>query len=309
MGGDIELGALQKLLDEGWGYHDTQSNRLAFELEAAVAQEDVPPGLLIGFLQLSNHTLGEHLADWPRALALGKRTLAGRAPLAETGRAWGRLYVAATLACDAIEAAKAELSYLKAAGETFGAAFLEMRFLLAAALIGAKRACEGAKIYRAALDLAGHAPPSAFLDRTIATASNNLGWELYEQPERTSEEDALMKLAAETSLTFWLKCGNWINAELGHYLKAVAANAMGEAAVGLKEADRGLAVIAANGERPLDEARLHLARAVSLEALSDPGGSIQAIAAADAAAAKIPTEHLKALFADERGKIVAGLSC
>ena len=117
-----------------------------------------------------------------------------------------------------------------------------------------------------------------------------------------------MKLAAETGLTFWLKCGNWINAELGHHLNAVVANATGDPRAGLAEAERGIAVIAANGERPLDAARLHLARAVSLAALGDADGSAQAIGDADSDAAKIALEHLKPLFVAERAKVVGSLS-
>lgn len=196
---DVGANSLEKLLNDGWGYHDTESDRLARELEAAVGQGGVAPEFLIGFLHLSIHTLGDHLADWPRALALGQRALDGRTPAAETGRAWRWLYVAGVLAGDSLEAVNSELSYLNAAGDEFGAALLDMRFLLAEALIGAKRASESAKVYRDALDLAGRVPQSAFLDRTIAISSNNLGWELYERPQRTAEEDALMTLTADES--------------------------------------------------------------------------------------------------------------
>jgi hypothetical protein len=119
------------------------------------------------------------------------------------------------MAGDAIAAADFELSYLNAAGEEFGAALLDMRFMLAGALVGAKRAGEAGRLYRSALDLVGRVRPSTLLDRTIAVASNNLGWELYEMSSRTEQDDDLMQLCAETSLKFWLKCGNWINAERG----------------------------------------------------------------------------------------------
>jgi hypothetical protein len=269
---DNGSGSWQRLLNDGWDDHDQESERLARELEA-VAQAGIAPAFLAPFLNLSAHTIGEHLGDWPRALALGKRVLDGRMPVLETAKAWGRLYVAAVLAGDSLEAADLELSYLKAAGDDFGAALLDMRFMLAAALIGSKRAPEGARLYRSTLDLVGQIRQSALLDRTIAVASNNLGWELYEMPLRTPDEDALMQLSADTSLTFWLTCGNWINAERGHYLKALVANITGDPGVGLAHADAALAVIAANGERPLDAALLHLARAVSLAALGDTGGS------------------------------------
>jgi hypothetical protein len=85
-----------------------------------------------------------------------------------------------------------------------------------------------------------------------------------------------MRLAAETSLHYWLRCGNWINAELGHYLRAVVANVTGASREALAQADEGLAIIDANGERPFGAARLHLARAVALAALDDAEGARRA---------------------------------
>jgi hypothetical protein len=216
----------------------------------------------------------------------------------------GWLYVAAVLAGEALEAANLELSYLKAAGQDFGAALLDMRFMLAEALVGSKRAGEGAWVYRGALDLIGQIQHSALLDRTIAVASNNLCWELYETPSRTPDEDALMQLSAEMSLKCWLKCGDWLNAQRAHYLKSLVANGVGDPGSGLAHADAALAIIAANGARPLDAARLHLARAVSLAALGDADGRANAIGKADAAAAELAAVDLKAKFAAERAKVV-----
>jgi hypothetical protein len=240
---------------------------------------------------------------------LGKQALSGHTPVSETAKAWGWLYVAAFLAGDSLEAAGLELSHLKASGEDFGAVWLATRFMLAEALVGSKRASEGARIYRSALDLVNQIQPPAILDRAIAVASNNLGWELYETSSRTPDEDALMQISAETSLKFWLKCGDWINAERGRYLNAVVANVTGDPGSGLMHADAALAIIAANGESPLDAALLHLARAVSLAALGDVDGGAQAIGKADAAAAKLAVADLKAQFAAERGKVAAALSC
>ncbi|CCE04583.1 conserved hypothetical protein [Bradyrhizobium sp. STM 3843] len=297
---------LEQLLNDSWNYHDQESARLACELEA-VSPAAVLPRLLAPFIHLSIHTLGTHLGDWPRALILGKRIAAGHAPDLETMKAWGWLYVAAVLSGDLVEAADVELSYLKAAGDDFGAALLELRFMLAEALIGSKRVGEGARLYRRALDVVGQVQPSARLDRTIAVASNNLAWELYEMSPRTADESALMQLSAETSLKFWLKCGNWTNAERGHYLNALVANVTGNPEPGLVHADTALAIIAANGERPLDAALLHLARAVSLAALGDADGAARAIGDAEVTAAKLAATDLKARFAAERAKVVAAV--
>jgi hypothetical protein len=120
---------------------------------------------------------------------------------------------------------------------------------------------------------------------------------------RTADEDSLMQLSAEMSLKFWLRCGSWINEERGLYLKSVVANVTGDPGAGLAHADAALAVIAANVERPLDAALLHLARAASLAALGDTAGSALAIGNADAAAAKFAATGLKAQFAAERAKV------
>src|SRR5262249_27028678 len=163
---------------------EKESDHVARQLEAA-AEKGIAPERLTSFLHLAIHAIGEHLGDWPRALALGKQALSGQMPVSATAKAWGQLYVAAMLAVDSLEAADLELSYLKAAGQDFGAALLDMRFMLAEALVGSKRAGEGARVYRGALDLVDQIQPSARLDRTIAVASNNLGWELYETSPRT----------------------------------------------------------------------------------------------------------------------------
>lgn len=297
-----ETVSLEELLGNGWGYHDSDSDRLAGELEAA-AGAGVAPRQLPAFLHLAVHVIGEHLGDWPRALALGKRVLDGRAATPETAKAWGRAYVAAVLAGDALAAVQFELACLEAAGEEFGAALLRLRFMLVDALVASRRAGEAARLYRGALALADRFGQSASLDRTIAVASTNLGWELCEKPARDEEEDALMQLCAQTSLHFWRKCGDWINEERALYLRASASNAAGKFEAGLADADQALSIIFAHAERPLDAALLHLARARSLAAMADPAGSSLALAAADAAAATLAAPELRAQFAAERAKL------
>jgi len=301
---DSRSGALRKLLDEGWAYHDQESERLARELEAA-AGASVSSDFLVPFLHLSTHTIGEHLGDWARALRLGKRVLDGRTPTFETAKGWGRLQVAAVLAGDPIEAADLELSYLKAAGGDLGAALLDMRFMLIGALVSSKRLAEAAHLYGGTVALIEQIYSPDFLDRTIAAVSNNLGWELYEMTSRSPEMDILMRLCADTSLKFWLKCGNWINEERALYFRAIVSNVVGEPESALADADKALAVIDSQGQRPLDAALLHLARASALAALGDGSGKSRAIADADAAASKLTAPDLQAQFASERAKVLA----
>ena len=297
-------GALQKLLDNGWLYHDKESERLAHELEVA-AESGVGPDILVPFLHLSTHTIGEHLGDWARALRLGKQVLDGRTPTFETAKGWARLQVVAVLADEPIEAADLELSYLEAIGGDLEAAVLDMRFMLIDALISSARLAEAMRLYGSAVSLIEQIDSSNLLDRTVASVSNNLGWELYETTSRSPDMDALMQLCAETSLTFWLKCGNWVNEERALHFRALVSNVTSDPESALADADRALAVIDSRGQRPLDTALLHLTRASALAAIGDENGKSRAIADADAAALKLTAPDLRAQFASERAKIIA----
>jgi hypothetical protein len=303
---DGEPGALQKLVDDGWVYHDKESERLARELEAAV-EAGVGSVFLVPFLHLSTHTIGEHLGDWARALRLGKRVLDGRTPTFETAKGWGRLQVAAVLAGDSIEAADLELSYLKGAGSDLGAAILDMRFMLIDALVSSKRVAEAARLYGGTVALIEQVHSTDFLGRAVAMVSNNLGWELYEMTSRSPDVDILMRLCADTSIKFWLKCGNWINEERALYFRALVSNVVGDPESALADADKALAVIDSQGQRPLDAALLHLARASAMAALGDGSGKSRAIADADAAGSKLTALDLQEQFASERAKVLAAV--
>ena len=187
---------LKALLDKGWDYHDTESERLARELEAAaIARVDAT--LWMPLLHLSNHTIGEHLGNWPRARDLAEHVLKGASPAADTARAWGRLYVARFLADDPVGAAEAELIYLKAAETGFGAALLDMRFMLANAMVGSKRSREAALIYRHALDLAHKVEESPALNRGIALADADAMAEGLSDPGLKSQYTAQRAKAAQ----------------------------------------------------------------------------------------------------------------
>ena len=298
---DSATKSLQNLLDDGWAYHDKESERLARELEAA-AVAGVSSDLLMPFLHLSTHTIGEHLGDWGRALRLGRLVLDGRTPTFDTAKGWARLQVAAVLAGDPIEAAELELSYLRAAGSNLEAAFLDMRFMLIGCLANSKRLTEAARLYDGAVALLEQIDSTDSLDRTVASVSNNLGWELYETTSRSPGMDMLMRLCADTSLKFWLKCGSWINEEHALYFRALVSNAVGDTRSALADADKALAVIDTQGQRPLDAALLHLARAAALAMLGDENGKSRAITDADVAASKLTATDLQEQFASERAK-------
>src|SRR6185312_4165705 len=290
---------LENLLNQGWSYHARESERLAGELEAVTG---TPPELLVSFVHLAVHTVGEHLGDWPRAYGLGRGIVSGQEGKGESARAWSRLYVAATLAADGVGAADLELTALSVADAPV-ASLLAMRLHLAEALVSTGRTAEAGRIYRLALDVTKSAGPTAALDRAVAVASNNMAWAMYELPTRSHDEDTLMSHAANASLAAWRRCGSWINEALALYLSARVAHARGDAASALDLADTGLQLIAATDRRPFDTARFHLLRATILTALNDPAGRAQALSDADAAGEQIAFQDLKEQYAAERAQL------
>ena len=290
-----------ELLTKGWDDHASESERLAEELEAAAA-EPVDAADLVQFARLGVHTIGEHLEDWPRARRLAERLLDGRAPDAATAKAWAHLSIARLLAGDPAGAAEAELGWLGAAAD-FRAALIEARFMLVAALVGCGRAGEAIPLFGAALELArglGEAAPA----RAIAVASNNLGYDLAEEPARTPDEDAVMRLAAEAALEFWRQCGTWSNEANALALTARVANLLGEPDRALADVDAALAVIAAGGEAPAAAAILRVIRSVALGLKGDAAGQARELAEADSAAAALEDPDAKAFYDDQRAWVV-----
>ena len=288
------------LLYDGFSDHQAGAERYAVELEQAATAE-VPAKHLVQFAKVGVHTIGEHLGEWPRAKALADRLLRGRAPDAETGRAWGHLYVAAMLSDDPAGAAEAEIAFCRGLGADFRAAVVEMKFMLVAALVGCGRATEAAAIYGGALDLArtlGDAAPH----RAIAVASNNLATELLEAKSRTDAEAALMQRAAGAAHEFWLKCGGWLNDARADYLEALVANVLGDAPAALSHIDRSLSLISANGGASVDETFLHLARAHALRLAGDEAASAVELERSDDDAFGWDDDGLIAWYAEERSR-------
>jgi len=133
--------------------------------------------------------------------------------------------------------------------------------------------------------------------------SNNLASELLENDERLAAQDELMLHAARTAFRYWSRVGTWVNVERGHYLLALVHRATGDAAAAREQADEGLALIArADGEEPVDEAFLHLARARACRDLGDDEQHVTSLERADHLAASFEGEGLVGWYREERTK-------
>ena len=290
-----------QLLRDGWEYHATESERFAGELEAAAAGP-VEADDLVRFVRVATHTIGEHLEDWPRAQRLAERVMSGRAPDAATAKAWAHLSIARSLAGDPAGAAEAELVWMGLAPDGPGAAAVELKFMLVAALVGDGRAEVAEPLYLAAVELARRVEASG-----VAEAANRvsgaLATDLLEAPSRTPAEAALMRRAAAASHEFALRGGGWYEDQVGHYLQALVANVDGDPDGALTHVEAAQALLDANGGSPIDETFLHLTAAHACHLRGEAPAAAEALARSDAIAATFDKPGLLAWHADERARV------
>lgn len=294
---------IDALIQDGWGYHDTGSERLAEELES-VTFSKITPDQASPFLKLSNHTIGEHLGDWSRARQLAEKVCNQQAIADKSPQAWELLAVARYLDGDSAGFQVAELSSLRASGDNFIAAYLAVKVQIAKALIAGKRADEGGELYFSVVDLASSLDGPQTSDRAIAIASNGIAGELLEVSSRTVELDKLMLTSARTALTFWKKCGTWENEERGLYLLVLVGNALLNFEESLTCADMALKVISENGGEPVDEAFIRLAVANAHRRLGNQQDFDRELELADTLSRSWNDESLYSWFEGERKKVV-----
>lgn len=297
---------INDLIRDGWGYHDTLSERLAGELEAANLGElkgEAPAHCL----RLSNHTIGEHLGDWPRARRFAEAVRGAMADGSADAGFGAHLAVARYMDGDAIAAQQAEIECLGVAADPVDT-YLSVKSLLAGALGGSGRFADAGVVIAAANRLAAGLGEEAKSNRTMAVANNNLASELVESEELDAERTRLMMDCAEAAYTFWTRCGTWVNEERALYLLALVHNRRANHARGLEFAQNALGVIAANGEEAVDEAFIRLAAATAEIGLSGIASAKEHIATADGLAKAWSDESLVAWYQGERRKVATALA-
>lgn len=290
-----------QLINDGWQRHERDTEAVANMLEAhaALADDAAKAGQL---LMLSNHAIGGHGGDWPRAAGIAARVVAALPESAELASLLGNLAVAEFMAGNAVGALASECRSAMLTDAEPVSMMVRTRILIASALIDSKRLGEGAQIYEAAVALARSRDQKLACDRAIAVTSNNLANELLAKAERGDAENDLMLEAAENAREFWLKCGTWENEERAEYLLALVNNALGQPEKALEHAAKGLEVISRNGEEVVDEAFLHLAVANAWRKQDSKERYEKAMARADELANEWTDTGLKDWYAEERAK-------
>lgn len=291
-----------ELINQGWARHDKETAALSADLEqhAGLATDAAKA---VAFVALSNHTIGYHGKDWPRARKLAER-IAGQIKVEPAASSmFGNLAVARFMDGDAAGSLAAECRSVELA-ESPLSPMVRTRILIASELTDSGRIDEGAKVYIAALALARSRPEKLGCDRAIGVTSNNLASGLLEKKNRSPEETALMLTAAHASREFWMKSGGtWVNEERAEYLLALIHNDLKQPDKALQHARHGLEVIAAGGDEKVDEAFLNLAAAHAHKLGRDETGYAKSLARADELAAAFDDAGLKEWYAGERTKV------
>ncbi len=301
----------EELLDEADACHDDDPPRAA----ALLRQLDpaaLPPGRLPGLAFLLNHVLGEKLGAWPEAHTLFDAMLraAGDKP---PPALWRQAATAARLAGDDAAAVRLSDALAAATGATAGQAQQVVALTALMYRVPTLPAADTAEAIAQALAL--FATPSwqqpTPLDVAVAACANNIASGLLDRPAAELQHPALrvaLDDTAQLAERIWLRAGNWLNHERAAYLRAMVANALGDAAQARGQASRGLALLDANdtdNAEPVDRAFLELERARACRDLGLDDEAQAAQHAADALAAQFNDAGLDEWFAKRRAELGA----
>jgi pyrroline-5-carboxylate reductase len=212
-------------------------------------------GQLGTYAFLLNHVLGEKLGRWPQALAQllqVTQATAGESPGLPLLR---HLAVAARYAgnAEAAQSAVQRLGQAANVGTSIASTLVELAQLNFAS---DPRQAQGAlpTLARSAAALA----PSA-LDAGFAGSFNNVTNALYYATRAEQLTPALSEAlvqGAQAAVLFWRRAGGWMQHERAEYLQAKIALRVGDPLAAIAAAEHGLAVVAANGDDPVEQAFL-----------------------------------------------------
>ncbi len=297
------------MLDQAQACHDDDPTRAA-DLLRRIDPAALPAERWPSLAFLINHVLGEKLDSWAEAHAMFDpllRVAGERPPLA----LWRQAATAAQLAGDDSAAARLCDELAVSAGASVSQA--QDTVSLSAAMYRTPMLSSTAAADTVALALRGLAAPSwqqaSQLDAAIAACANNIASSLLERPRAELRQDPLRTTLADTARLaerFWLRAGTWVNQERAAYLRAMVANALGDAAQARENALRALALLDehdAERAEQVDRAFVELERARACRDLALQDEAQAAQDAADALAARFDDVGLDEWFAKRRAEL------
>lgn len=301
----------EALLDDANACHDDEPARAA-EMLRQIDPAALPATRLPGLAFLFNHVLGEKLAAWPEAHERCGTLLraAGDAPPPALYR---QAAAAARLAGDA--AAESRLSDALAAAVGAPAERARDVVALTALMYAAPSLAAPAAAAAVSAALPTFAAPAwaqaTPLDAAAAACVNNIASGLVERPAAELQHPAVRAALADTAELaerLWLRAGTWVNHERAAYLRAMAANALDDAAQARAHARRALALLDEHDTEhaeSVDRAFLELEHARACRALALHDDALAAQEAADALASQFDDPGLDAWYAKRRAEVGA----
>ncbi len=289
------------LIEGGWNYHETESERLAVELEDS-NYSGLTVDQVAQCLQLANHTIGEHLGDWSRARDFVHSLLTANPFTAKDSTVACYKYVADYMNDDHLGAIHAEMDAMNSSEHPLGS-YVLVKSMLAAALVGSGSIKEGCDILKALNDLASSKELPKTAIRSLAVTNNNVASELLNIDSISSDQRELLVECATAALVFWKKCGSWMNEERALYLLALV-HVRTENFEGAKNHSlAALKVIRSNGEELIDEAFIRLTAAEAYCGLGEFESARNHIEKANSIAEQWSDDALKAEFENTRSNI------
>ena len=289
------------LIESGWNYHETESERLACELENS-NYSGLSVDQVAHCLQLSNHTIGEHLRDWSRARDFVHSVLNANPCSAKDSKVSCCRYVADYMNEDHLGATLAELDAMNSSEQPLGT-YVAIKSMLAAALVGSGSVNAGFDILKPLNELASAKELPQSATRSLAVTNNNVASDLLKIDTTGSDHRELMLECATTALVFWKSCGTWTNEERALYLLALVYVRIENFEEAKNHAQAALRVIHSNGEELIDEAFIRLTAAQAHCGLGELESARSHIEKADLIAEQWSDDALRAEFEDARSNI------
>jgi hypothetical protein len=298
------------MLAEADALHDDSPQR-ALELLRSLDVATLSPGRLPRLSFLLDHVLGEKFDLWDEALA-GQRALLQQAGVNAMPPIFRHAAIAAQIAGDTAHARLWTQSLAASSDAPLAKACALVTLGAVGFSVGRQEAESAGRLTLQALQplAALHAMPGDGLDTAFGVVTNNLASGLLERPlEDLAQPDlrTALQLTAQHSRRFWQRAGTWLNRERAHYLGAMAAHALGDAADGIAHARAGLALLDEHdlvGDENVDRAFTELELATGLR-LADQPGRAEALARAQALAAQFGDAFLDRWFADRLARNAA----
>jgi pyrroline-5-carboxylate reductase len=289
----------QETLDELNRIHDDEPERAAAGL-LTLDPAGLDDGALRTYAFLLNHVLGEKLGRWSEALdrlaPLARRDGASLPVLRHCG-------VAAHFAGDAAaaDAAIARLAAQASVDVAIARDLVKLAALGFKPLAAADAPALGAAAAQACAAAAGP------LDASFAATFNNVTTALYyatREAPLTAPLRGALRRGAEAALLFWLRAGAWLEHERAHYLRAKIALRTGEPVSAVNHAERGLAIVAANGDDPIEKCFLLQLLAAGVERAGEAARAQAIRTEVDALATTLDAD-MRSLLAQDAGEFPA----